>query len=124
MPNAVVHFEILGKDHDLLQQYYRDLFDWKITNASPDFPYGLVSAEEQGAGIGGGVGAPAGDLDSQLTIYVEVDDIQVSLLDRSNDLGGETVVPVTTIPGMVTFAQFRDPQGNVVGLVSSEQPPT
>ena len=121
MPNPVVHFEILGKDHDLLQQYYRDLFDWKITNASPDFPYGLVSVEEQGAGIGGGVGAPAEDLDSQLTIYVEVDDIQ-GYLDRSNDLGGETVVPVTTIPGMVTFAQFRDPQGNVVGLVSSEQP--
>jgi predicted enzyme related to lactoylglutathione lyase len=27
------------------------------------------------------------------------------------------VVPVTEIPNMVTFAQFADPQGNVVGLV-------
>jgi predicted enzyme related to lactoylglutathione lyase len=28
-------------------------------------------------------------------------------------------VPVTEIPNMVTFAQFADPQGNVVGLVKS-----
>ena len=63
MPNPVVHFEVLGKDHESLQKYYSDLFGWKITNASPDFPYGLVSADEQGAGIGGGVGGvmPAGN---------------------------------------------------------------
>ena len=35
MRNPVVHFEILGKDHEALQQYYRDLFDWNITQASP-----------------------------------------------------------------------------------------
>jgi predicted enzyme related to lactoylglutathione lyase len=29
------------------------------------------------------------------------------------------VVPVTEIPGLVTFAQFADPQGNVVGLLKS-----
>jgi predicted enzyme related to lactoylglutathione lyase len=39
-----VHFEILGNDAAGLQQYYRDLFDWKITNASQDFPYGIIDA--------------------------------------------------------------------------------
>jgi predicted enzyme related to lactoylglutathione lyase len=29
-------------------------------------------------------------------------------------------MPVTEIPGMVTFAQFADPEGNIVGLVKSE----
>ena len=119
MPNPVVHFEILGKDHESLQKYYSDLFGWKITSASPDFPDGLVSADEQGRGIGGGV-MPGGD--AQLTIYVEVEDIQASL-DRAGELGGETIVPVTNIPDMVTFAQFRDPEGNIVGLVSSETSP-
>ena len=37
------------------------------------------------------------------------------------DLGGKTVVPETEIPNMVTFALFADPEGNVVGLVKSEQ---
>lgn len=35
-------------------------------------------------------------------------------------MGGKTVVPVTEIPDMVTFAQFADPEGNVVGLVKSQ----
>ena len=31
-------------------------------------------------------------------------------------LGGEIVTPVTEIPGVVTFAEFRDPAGNVIGM--------
>ena len=121
MPNPVVHFEILGKDHEALQQYYRDLFDWNITQASPEFPYGIVSAEEQGTGIGGGVGSSM-DGSPQTTFYIEVADIQASL-DRAVELGGEVAMPVTTIPGMVIFAHFKDIEGNLIGLVSSEMPP-
>ncbi|HLQ60337.1 MAG TPA: hypothetical protein VK131_00565, partial [Candidatus Acidoferrales bacterium] len=29
-------------------------------------------------------------------------------------------VPVTEVPGVVTFANFRDPDGHVIGLVKSE----
>ena len=122
LPNPVVHFEIVGKDHEALQQYYRELFNWNITLASPEFPYGVVSAEEQGAGIGGGVGSSMGG-DAQSTFYVEVDDIQASL-DRAVELGGEVAMPVTVIPGMVIFAHFKDIEGNLIGLVSSEAPPT
>jgi predicted enzyme related to lactoylglutathione lyase len=42
-------------------------------------------------------------------------------LDRIEQLGGKTVVPVTEIPGLVTFAQFADPEGNVVGLVKAPE---
>ena len=122
LPNPVVHFEIVGKDHEALQQYYRELFNWNITLASPEFPYGVVSAEEQGAGIGGGVGSSMGG-DAQSTFYVEVDDIQASL-DRAVEMGGEVAMPVTVIPGMVIFAHFKDIEGNLIGLVSSEAPPT
>lgn len=120
MTNPVVHFEILGKDPERLQAYYGQLFGWQITNASPDFPYGVVSAEERG--IGGGVAGVMPGGQAQLTIYVEVEDIQASL-EKACQLGGEVVVPVTTIPGIVTFAQFRDPEGNVVGMASAETPP-
>ena len=116
MPNP-----ILGKDHEALQQYYRDLFDWNITQASPDFPYGVVSVEEQGEGIGGGVGSSM-DGRPQAMFYVQVDDIQAAV-DRAAELGGEIVMPVTVIPGMVVFAHFKDIEGNLIGLVSSETPP-
>ena len=40
-------------------------------------------------------------------------------LNRVESLGGTTVVPVTEIPDVVTFAQFSDPDGNVLGLFKS-----
>ncbi len=48
-------------------------------------------------------------------IHVEVEDLQATL-DEVESLGGKTVTPITEIPGVVTFAGFQDPQGNVVGL--------
>ena len=121
MPNPVVHFEITGKDAEALQQYYRDLFGWSLTPMAPEVPYGLVGPEETGGGIGGGVGASM-DGASLLTVYVQVDDIQ-GALDRAVELGGEVVQPPTVIPGTVTYAQFRDIEGNLVGLAASETPP-
>ncbi len=114
MANPVVHFEILGKDGKKLQEYYANLFGWKIDANNP-MNYGLVAPEEKG--IGGGIGA--GENGSGVTVYVEVEDLQATL-DRAVSLGGEVVTPVTEIPGMVTLAQFRDPEGNVIGIVKSE----
>ena len=121
MPNPVVYFEILGSDYAGLQQYYRDLFGWKITQMSPEMDHSAVIVDEDGEGIPGGIGRSITG-SSRLTFYVQVDDIQASL-DRAGELGGETAAPVTVIPGMVTFAHFKDPEGNLVGLVSSEIPP-
>jgi uncharacterized protein len=55
---------------------------------------------------------------NQLIFYIEVDDPQ-AYLDRIEKASGNTVVPLTEIPDMVTFAQFADPQGYVVGLLKS-----
>jgi predicted enzyme related to lactoylglutathione lyase len=112
MPNPVVHFEILGPDADALQRFYGDLFDWQVA-ASGVPGYGMVDTGEgnPAGGIGQGQnGGPA------LTFYVRVDDLQ-GTLDRVEQAGGKTVMPVTEIPNVVTLAQFADPAGNVVGLV-------
>jgi predicted enzyme related to lactoylglutathione lyase len=115
MPNPVVHFEIIGRDGEKLQDFYSRVFGWEIDSVEG---YGLVNAEQAGGGIGGGI---TGGERSQVTFYISVDHPQ-AFLNRIESLGGRTVVPVTTIPGMVTFAQFADPEGNVVGLVASEAP--
>ena len=123
MQNPVVHFEIAGKDPQALQQYYRDLFDWNIVDASPmpDFPYGIINSPEQELGIGGGIGGVM-EGGPYVTFYVQVEDIQAAL-DRAVDLGGSVIRPVMSIPGTVTVAMFQDPEGNCVGLVASEAPP-
>ena len=113
MTNPVVHFEILGPDGEALQKFYGETFGWTI-NADNPANYGLADTGE--GGINGGIGAADVPL---ATFYVEVDD-PAAYLERVANAGGELVQDVTEIPGMVTFAQFRDPAGNIVGLVKSE----
>ncbi len=33
MSNPVVHFEILGRDQKLLEEFYKAVFDWETTPA-------------------------------------------------------------------------------------------
>lgn len=115
MGNPVVHFEITGADSAALQQFYGDLFGWKITNM-PEMGYGIVEKEE--GGIGGGIGA-AQSGPGTVTFYTAVDDVQ-AYLDKAESLGGKTVMPVTVIPDMVTFALLADPEGHVVGVVKNQ----
>src|SRR2546423_15615573 len=112
MPNPVVHFEIVGQDAAKLQQFYGDLFGWKI-NADNPMNYGIV--DNGGEGINGGIG-PAQSGQGHVTVYAAVDDPQ-AFLDKVEQLGGKTVVGVTQIPNMGTFALVPDPEGHTAGLV-------
>lgn len=112
MPNPVTWFEVTGKDGDKLRDFYSKAFAWKI-DVMPEMAYGIVG--NGGEGIDGGIGQ--GD-QTNVIFYIEVDDPQ-AYLDKIEKQGGKTVVPVTEIPNVVTFAQFADPDGNVVGLVKA-----
>ena len=114
MSNAVVHFEISGNDPAGLWQFYAGVFGWSIDSDNP-MSYGLVEAGDRGIGGGIGQGPP------QTTFYIEVDDPR-AFLAKVESAGGRVVQDVQSIPGMVTFAQFADPEGNIVGLVASETP--
>lgn len=118
MGAKVVHFEILGSDADGLHKFYGDLFDWEIQNI-PEMGYGLVQPQGDGS-IGGGIGKAQDGSPGHVTFYIEVDDVQ-AYLDKAESMGGKTVMPVTEIPNMVTFALFADPQGGVIGLVKSQE---
>jgi len=104
--------EVIGKDGTKLQQFYGKAFDWQM-QVAPEMNYGMIG--NGGEGIDGGIGQ--GEKPG-VTFYIEVDDPQ-AYLDKIESMGGRTVVPVTVIPDMVTFAQFADPEGNVVGLVKA-----
>ena len=113
MVNPVVHFEVLGQDGERLQQFYRDLFDWKIDANNPN-KYGYVTPEE--GGIRGGIATGQNGVSMQ-TFYVQVENLQATL-DKANELGGKTIMPPTEIPGAnVTIAMVGDPEGHVIGLV-------
>ncbi len=113
MGNPVVHFEVVGKDGGKLREFYSNMFGWN-TQVMPEMDYALV--DNGGEGINGGIGTGE---QSHATFYIEVDDPQAHLA-KIEAAGGKMTVPVTVIPDMVTFAMFTDPEGNLVGLVKSD----
>lgn len=113
MGAPVTWFEISTSDAKGVREFYAGLFGWSL-EVIEEANYALVDTGAEGA-IGGGIGEAQGP--NQVVFYIEVDDPQ-AYLDRIEQAGGKTVVPVTETE-MVTFAQFADPQGNVVGLVKS-----
>lgn len=118
MGNPVVHFEVTGKDGKALAAFYGDLFGWK-SQAIEGMGYHLVEKEE--GGIGGGIGSTMDGGEGMATFYVQVDDPQAAL-DKAVELGGKVVMPVMSIPNMVTLALLADPEGHVIGVVASETP--
>ncbi len=120
MAAPVTHFEIMAKDAQRVRDFYGNLFGWNF-NVMPEMSYGMVDTGVK-MGINGGIGQVMENQAPCVTFYVQVEDIQ-GYLDKALNLGGVVVVPVTDVPGMVTFAQFKDPDGNMVGLVKGPQTP-
>lgn len=110
MPNPVSYFEIIGPDAASLKRFYADLFGWPVDTENA--AYSPFEAGGDG-GIDGGIGPGQGD-ERRVTVYARVDDVQAHL-DKAERLGGTMLVPPTETGGL-TFAQFTDPAGNVMGL--------
>ena len=114
MGAPVTWFEIIGPEPAKLQSFYEELFGWELQRV-PDYDYAMTHTHAEDS-IDGGIGLnPSGE--HLVTFYPEVDDPQ-GTLDKVESLGGKTVVPVSEME-MVTFAQFRDPAGNRIGIAKS-----
>ena len=112
MANQVVHFEVLGTDGPALREFYKKAFDWQMEPVGGPMDYQTVS----NAGIGGGIGQSPEGVSGHVTFYVAVDDINAALL-KVEALGAKTVHGPDPIPNGGQIAHFRDPQGQVIGLV-------
>lgn len=117
MSGKIVHFDISGPDEQALGTFYRDTFGWRIQH-HPDMEYSLVTTAD--GALGGGIGRAA--TATPPIVYIEVDRIEDALVTIAAKGGAKVSDPVS-IPGMVRFATFTDPAGNVMGLVEAEVPP-
>jgi uncharacterized protein len=112
MGQRVVYFEVGSADKQQLVNFYRDLFGWRLQELAEGYSSIDTAA---GGGVNGGVGRSS-DGTPWVSFYVETDDVQATL-DQATSLGGRTVLGVTDIPGVGSFAMFGDPDGNLVGIV-------
>jgi uncharacterized protein len=118
MGAPVVHFEIIGGKENQLEQFYSELFGWKINSNNP-LKYGLVDTGGGPGGINGGVSANQEGV-NRVSVYARVDDLQATL-DKAEKLGGKTILSPTEVPGGPKLALLADPAGNVTGLILGEQ---
>lgn len=111
--SPVVWFDILGPQPEALIEFYVELFDWKIDRGQDG--YGHVAAEADG--IGGGIwSAQRGMPDHAILAYIASAKLEDSLriIERA---GGATVLPRARVGEDIEIALFRDPAGNLNGLV-------
>jgi len=117
MANPVVHFEVLGKNADKLQSFYKDIFNWQFTPAVPGY-----AMAKPGTGINGGIGGDQSAGAGRVTFYVEVNDLDATLRNIEKR-GGKTVQPPDAVPNGPTIALFSDPEGHIIGLVKAGSGP-
>src|SRR5713101_2176430 len=115
--HAVVHFEIGGLDAATLRDFYAKLFGWTI-NADNPMNYGMVFKMDDG--IGGGIVQPQmGSQTSFVTVFVTCGNDVAGMLKKAESLGATKEIDVMEVPGGgPTIAGFKDPDGNVISLVS------
>ena len=113
MAAPVIRFEIIGGKAKQLEEFYVNLFGWRIDSNNP-MKYGMVDTGTQG-GINGGVG-PSQDEGKRVSVYVQVEDLDIALA-KAEKLGGKTILPPSQVPGGPKLAMFADPAGNVTGLL-------
>jgi predicted enzyme related to lactoylglutathione lyase len=117
MAHPVMWFEVMGKNADALQAFYRQAFGWTI-NVNNPMKYGEVDTGA-GRGIPGGVGQQQPGASSPqrwVTFYVETPDISATLTDIER-LGGKVALPRTRVGDGTIIGLFEDPEGHVIGLV-------
>ena len=117
MAAPVVRFEIMGGKGYQLEEFYKELFGWKIDSNNP-MKYGMVDTGSPG-GINGGVGTSQ-DGSNRVSVYIEVEDLDTTLA-KAEKLGGKTILPPSQVPGGSKLAMFADPAGNVAGLLLSRE---
>jgi predicted enzyme related to lactoylglutathione lyase len=114
MGNPVVHFEIIGENLQLLTDFYKSVFDWKIDPVMEE--YSMVNT---GSGIAGGIGG-MGDARRHVTFYIEVDDVNAALALIESE-GGQKAFGPHPVPTGAIIAGFTDPEGHLVGLVQQPE---
>ena len=59
MPHPVAHFEILGRNQKLLEEFYKGIFNWEITPLTEDYSMAKPGVPATGLRRQGGNPAPA-----------------------------------------------------------------
>jgi len=113
-PRPVVAFQIQAKDPEKQTAFYREMFDWNITQDAA-IPVSRIPPGKGPPEVGVG-GVLVQNERAAFAVFIQVADLSASI-EKAQALGGKAVFGPLDVPGGPTIAQIEDPEGNLVGLV-------
>lgn len=121
--NRVVHFDLYADDPARASEFYEKTFGWKFEKWGGNMDYWLITTGPDGEpGINGGMARREKEWaknSSANAITIGVPDIDVAI-EKVEQFGGEIAMPKTSIIGVGWFANFKDPEGNILSLMQSD----
>jgi predicted enzyme related to lactoylglutathione lyase len=116
----VVHFEIDAKKPDRAVSFYEKVFDWKIEKWKGPADYWLIATgNAKEPGIDGGLSKRTEDRPSTVNT-IDVPSVD-KFAKKIQENGGKIVRPKMAVPGVGWMVYFTDPEGNVWGLMESDE---
>jgi predicted enzyme related to lactoylglutathione lyase len=123
MPRPV-HFEIHAADPERTRKFYETLFGWTFSKWG-DQPYWLIKTGDSGPGINGGMvprmGGPPTEGQAVNAFVCTVDSPDLDATTKTALGAGATVaLPKMAIPTVGWLGYFKDPEGNIFGVMQSD----
>lgn len=121
----VVHFEIHADSPERAVDFYTKVFGWKITKWEGGENYWLIeTGPADQLGINGGL-MKRTELKNGNSIIAYVCTMDVPSVDdyvrKVEEAGGSVEQPKGPIPGMGWLAYCKDTEGNLFGLMQSDE---
>ncbi|HSB56841.1 MAG TPA: VOC family protein [Nitrosopumilaceae archaeon] len=114
----IIHFDIPADDVTRAQKFYQQVFGWEFTKWDGPMDYWMIkTGDEKQPGINGGLSMRMGQ--SGMTNTIDVPSIE-EFSKKIISNGGTMLMPKTAIPGVGWFAQCRDTEGNVFGMMQQD----
>ena len=115
----VIHFEIEADEPQRAIKFYEKIFGWKIEKWKGPMEYWLIkTGKENEPGIDGGLEKRTGGEPSTVNM-IDVPSID-EYVKKVEDNGGSIIRHKRAIPGVGWMAYFKDPEGNMFGMMQED----
>jgi predicted enzyme related to lactoylglutathione lyase len=117
----VVHFEIAAQKPERIAEFYNKVLGWNANRweGGPVDYWLIMTGPQDQPGIDGGIARKQDRPASGVPVTAEVASVD-EVLRKITAAGGSVVVPKRAIPGVGWQAHFKDPEGNVIGILEND----
>ncbi|TLX66644.1 MAG: VOC family protein [Thaumarchaeota archaeon] len=116
----IIHFDVPADDPKRAQKFYQDVFGWKFDKWNGPMEYWMVkTGDDKQPGINGGL-AKRMPGQSGMTNTIDVPSVD-EYVKKIQTMGGQVITPKMPIAGVGYFAQCKDTEGNIFGIIQMDQ---